>query len=438
MADLEVSSDIDNFLQAANNAAARAALGALGTVRQTFSDADVTVTAGTTLLEQTGTLSAARTVTLPAASGYPAGSTLTIVDRSGTVRQGAWINIVRAGSDTINGGTSYALYTQNSTAQGPCGVVLVSDGVSAWVSAGSMMTLNGGMIFQGSSGSLYISSYTGCRLQGVSQVFEGNLYTTTGFLEMAQISSGGTPNSNSARIYAKDVSNTAEVFVMDEAGNETQISAHSSTAPDWLYESGAPSPVEAVSYEANYYQGVVTYRHRATGRVFRETFAEHNGRLGLTGAAALVRWDWDAVQAGHVAKREEERTEWQRKRDEWEAQPEDARGAWVHGDKPDVYEAKPRPAWATDQSASILEGRARETARAALRTQWAGLPAWIRGPFAAQFATASALLDAGDDDAAEALIRFADAPSAYSAEQLAEFQGQRARLATAIAALPQL
>lgn len=71
------------------------------TVVQTFSNTDVTVTAGTTILSQIGTLSAARVVTLPAASGYPRGKRLRILDESNTVTATNKITIQRAGSDTI-------------------------------------------------------------------------------------------------------------------------------------------------------------------------------------------------------------------------------------------------------------------------------------------------------------------------------------------------
>ena len=53
-------------------------------------------------------LTAARILTLPAASAYPQGATLTVVDESGACSASATISIARAGSDTINGG-AYAV-----------------------------------------------------------------------------------------------------------------------------------------------------------------------------------------------------------------------------------------------------------------------------------------------------------------------------------------
>lgn len=71
-------------------------------------------------------ITAARTVTLPAASALNAGQALVIGDASGSVTGVIPITIARAGSDTINGATSYVIGT-------PRGMVrLISDGSSKW------------------------------------------------------------------------------------------------------------------------------------------------------------------------------------------------------------------------------------------------------------------------------------------------------------------
>lgn len=77
----------------------------------------------------------------------------------------------------------------------------------------------------------------------------------------------------------------------------------------------------------------------------------------------------------------------------------------------------------------------REQARQALRDLWTNLPAWIRGPYHASFTSAGQLLDSGDDEAAEALIRYAPPMPGFSADQLAEFSATREQLADAIADL---
>lgn len=94
--------------------------------RQAFNNTAVTVAAGTTQLAQTGTMSAARIVTLPAANTYPAGSGFILVDESGSIGTVNTLALTRAGSDTVNGGT-------NALVVNPYQAALVySDGVSKW------------------------------------------------------------------------------------------------------------------------------------------------------------------------------------------------------------------------------------------------------------------------------------------------------------------
>lgn len=97
-----------------------------GGSRTTFSNADYSALATDRYIAQTGTMSAVRTVTLPAASSVPAGKPLTIADESGTVTEALRIVISRAGSDTINGATSIAIAA-------PYGrITIYSDGVDSW------------------------------------------------------------------------------------------------------------------------------------------------------------------------------------------------------------------------------------------------------------------------------------------------------------------
>jgi hypothetical protein len=103
-------------------------LGVTGLSRQTFSNAAVTVTAGTTVLAQTGTMSASRIVTFPAASAYAAGSGFTIVDESGTITATNNLSLARAGSDTINGATTGGVSTAYAAP------FYRSDGTSKWTS----------------------------------------------------------------------------------------------------------------------------------------------------------------------------------------------------------------------------------------------------------------------------------------------------------------
>ncbi len=98
--------------------------------RTAVSDGDYTIVPLTDRLVPYTSLTAARAVTLCAASDYPTGTPLIIVDESGNCSASKAITIARAGSDTINGGTS----TLITSAYGF--VALESDGVSKWTIIG--------------------------------------------------------------------------------------------------------------------------------------------------------------------------------------------------------------------------------------------------------------------------------------------------------------
>lgn len=71
-------------------------------------------------------LTAARAVTLPAASAFPTGTRLLVVDETGNCSALLTITVNRAGSDTINGGTSVAINLPYGFA------ALESNGSNAW------------------------------------------------------------------------------------------------------------------------------------------------------------------------------------------------------------------------------------------------------------------------------------------------------------------
>lgn len=99
-------------------------------VRNTFSDTATTVTSAMRYVAQTGTLTASRAVTLPAASAVSAGTVIVVADESGTVTATNTLVITRAGSDTINGGTTSTINRAYGWR------ALVSDGTSKWTDLG--------------------------------------------------------------------------------------------------------------------------------------------------------------------------------------------------------------------------------------------------------------------------------------------------------------
>lgn len=123
---------------------------------------------------------------------------------------------------------------------------------------------------------------------------------------------------------------------------------NNTTAPQILID----SPFNEISYTASYYTGIITYSNKqreTAGRAdaqFFETFEEHNARTGNN----MTAWDWDTVQADHVAKRDEEREAWANRKIEWEAVPENERAPFQEPE-PEVLTAKAMPAWLSDQLA---------------------------------------------------------------------------------------
>ena len=99
-------------------------------------DANYTILVSDRFVAQNVTLTAARTKTLPAASGYPAGLPLVVADETGSVTTANTLIIARAGSDTIDGATSVTL----DSAYGF--VVLVSDGSAKWTVLASSVGTN--------------------------------------------------------------------------------------------------------------------------------------------------------------------------------------------------------------------------------------------------------------------------------------------------------
>ncbi len=94
--------------------------------RTAVSNADYTILTTDNHVAQTGTMSASRTFTLPAANAVNPGQVFTIADESGTVTPANTIIISRAGADTIDGLTATVIGM-------PYGAVSVfSDGTSKW------------------------------------------------------------------------------------------------------------------------------------------------------------------------------------------------------------------------------------------------------------------------------------------------------------------
>ncbi len=104
-----------------------------------------------------------------------------------------------------------------------------------------------------------------------------------------------------------------------------------------------------------------------------------------------------------------------------------------------MREAAQTKADADHAQAEIEKANAQQRSlqRTALRQQWDALPEFIRGPFRDKFEAANRLLDEGDDDAAIALIDYAEAPASFTADQIAIFAATKAAMKAGIEGLTQ-
>lgn len=130
----QYSADIVTFLGSANKAEGRANLSI--DRRVTVDDANYTILATDKVVAQIGTMSAARTFSLPAASSFTGGAELIIVDESGSVTETNTIVIQRNGTDTIDGDTSVIINQSYGI------VRLISNGSNSWKLSSKEYNLN--------------------------------------------------------------------------------------------------------------------------------------------------------------------------------------------------------------------------------------------------------------------------------------------------------
>lgn len=88
-----------------------------------------------------------------------------------------------------------------------------------------------------------------------------------------------------------------------------------------------------------------------------------------------------------------------------------------------------------DREAAINQ---RAQGRSTLYTAWQALPAYIRGPFREKFEVANTLLDEGDDEAAIAMIQYAEPPASYTADQIIVFNNTKVSMMAGIEGLSSL
>jgi hypothetical protein len=126
----QYSADIVTFLGSANKAEGRANLSI--DRRVTVDDANYTILATDKVVAQIGTMSAARTFSLPAANTVEAGAEIIVIDESGSVDSTNKIIVQRNGTDTIDGVTQKEI-------KDSYGVIrLICNGSNSWKSSNEM------------------------------------------------------------------------------------------------------------------------------------------------------------------------------------------------------------------------------------------------------------------------------------------------------------
>lgn len=126
----QYSADIVTLLGSANKAEGRANLSI--DRRVTVDNANYTILATDKVVAQIGTMSAARTFSLPAASTVQAGAEIIVIDESGSVDSTNKIIVQRNGTDVIDGQTSVDMV------KGYGVIKLICDGSNSWKISGSM------------------------------------------------------------------------------------------------------------------------------------------------------------------------------------------------------------------------------------------------------------------------------------------------------------
>ena len=149
-------------------------------------DTNTTITSTSRVVGTTTTLTSARTWTLPAANAVNSGQYLLVADYAGAINGANTLAVVRAGSDTINGGTGITIAAVNGA------YLFVSDGTSKWTaqslgaaSAGGVSSVTCGTGLTGgtitTSGTCAIDKATGANIEaGTSNkvLTSDNIYDT--------------------------------------------------------------------------------------------------------------------------------------------------------------------------------------------------------------------------------------------------------------------
>ena len=164
----------------------------------------------------------------------------------------------------------------------------------------------------------------------------------TGGVFIKPVAAEPTPPTNYAGIYVTD-GGTAELYTVDEAGNETLQTPHAVDAPAAIYDE-TPG-IECVQKQQNRYMDRIVWLNETRRDKYLEmqidgqsvvglpkfriveTIDDYNARTGKN----VVKMDWAEVQAKHQIKYDRIRAEQLKAREQWDAERQaeiDAKDEW--------------------------------------------------------------------------------------------------------------
>ncbi|MGP0058400.1 MAG: hypothetical protein ACLPID_03820 [Beijerinckiaceae bacterium] len=275
--------------------------------RTAVSDAAYTALVTDRLIAYTA-ITAARTITLPAASTYPTGTALTIVDESGSCSATNTITLARAGSDTIDGATSAVV----SSAYGY--LAIESNGSSKWTIV-DQATSNLAAVGIGTPAdpNNVLSAY------GVSALFNsaGNFNVTVN-----KGGSAGAPSDTASFIFEDGFSGRAQIGLNGSDNFSFKVSPNGSTWTTAITldaTTGAASfanmrtPVADAAYSALVTDRLIAYTALTAARIVtlpaaasypagtRLTIVDESGSCSASKTITLARAGSDTISGGTSA-----------------------------------------------------------------------------------------------------------------------------------------
>jgi hypothetical protein len=208
-------------------------------------DANYTILTTDRLVAVTASLTAPRTFTLPAASAYPTGRVLTVVDEAGGVTSTNTLTVARAGSDTINGATSVVIKAANG------GISIESDGSSKWTMTANVLTAaqtcgsNTFVTAYNADGTFTCTQPAFSNISGTAGVSQGGTGITSG-------TSGGVLAFTASGTIASSGALTANLPVIGGgAGVAPTVGTRSGNTTAYVTTTGTQTSGDCVKIDAN-------------------------------------------------------------------------------------------------------------------------------------------------------------------------------------------